>query len=360
MYKVGIIGLGLIGGSIAKALKKRCSINIVALSRTEASLIQAYNEGILDSYSTLDLSIFKDCNIIFICTPVDKITYYVDKLLPYIDSNCIITDVGSAKQSIYNQMLKYDSICFIGGHPMAGSEQIGYKASKEHLFENAYYILAPMPNTPESKINELKKLLDALGALIIVISAQYHDYIVAAISHVPHIIAAALVNMVKNKDDKEKHMHMLAAGGFKDITRIVSSSPEMWSSICQENKDNILKVIASFKLELENMENEIKQNNSKNIYSLFNSAKEYRDTFAGVSSSITKNYEIIVDICDKPGVIATIATMLSVNNINIKNIGIINSREYTNGVLQIILESEKDITKSAKLLKDMNFSVYVK
>lgn len=359
MNNIGIIGLGLIGGSIAKALKIRSNSIITALSRTEKSLLKAYEENIIDFYSTEDLSIFKECDIIFICTPVDKIVYYVENLIPFLKKGCIITDVGSTKNTIYEQMMKFENVCFIGGHPMAGSEKTSYEASKEYLFENAYYIITPSLSADKQQIDNFLKLLEVLGAIPIVISPQYHDYIVAAISHVPHIISSCLVNTVKNLDDSNNYMHTLAAGGFKDITRIASSSPEMWKSICFENKDEILKVLSSFEKSVLEFKDFIISDEKEKLYDFLESSKNYRNTFSDKKNSIIPyEYEILLDVVDRPGIIATIATMLSVNNINIKNIGIINNREYENGILQIILEHDQDRKKSIKLLEEMNFIVY--
>lgn len=360
MKKVGIIGLGLIGGSLAKALKKRADFEIIAFNRSEEVLISAYNEGIVSIYSGSDLTIFRDCDLIFICTPVDKITSYVDRLLPIIKKDCVITDVGSTKANIFSQMLEYKETAFIGGHPMAGSEQIGYKAAKEYLFENAYYVITPTPYVNKEQIDEFIKIIEILGALPIVIDAQEHDNAVAAISHVPHVIAAALVNMVKRLDNNRNLLHTLAAGGFKDITRIASSSPEMWSSISIENKQEVLKIIKDFKNTIVEFEKELEEENADNIYSFYESSKNYRDGFSSGGSSISKTFSVLVDVFDKPGIIATISTMLSVNNINIKNIGISNNREYSDGILQIVLDNEEDRKKSINLLREMNFVVYSK
>lgn len=356
---IGIIGLGLIGGSLAKAFKKKFGFNIAAMNRSEEPLKNAFNDGVVSLYSTSDLSIFSDCDIIFICTPVDKIIKFVDSLKPYLKESCIITDVGSTKKSIYDEMLSKKDINFIGGHPMAGSEQTGYSASKEYLFENAYYIVTPTPYVKNEMIEFFIQILKEIGAIPIIIPADIHDYIVAAISHVPHIIAASIVNMVKKLDNSENYMHTLAAGGFKDITRIASSSPEMWSGICHENSECILKVIDEYIQFLDGFKNNIE--NYNNVFSFFNEARDYRNSFSdNKNSAVSRLYEVLIDVEDRPGIFATVSTMLSVNNINIKNIGILNSREYSDGILQILLESEADKEKSILLLKKMNFKVYIK
>ena len=358
MNKVGIIGLGLIGGSIAKALKNRLGVNIIAMNRSEQSLKDAMADGVIDDYTLQDLSLFSECDIIFICTSVDKIPGFVQKLIPYIKSDCIITDVGSTKKQIYDEMLKFNEINYIGGHPMAGSEQTGYKSSKEYLLENAYYIITPAPSITDIQIDSFVNLVKTMGAIPIRIAPEDHDYTVAAVSHVPHVIASALVKTVQDLDNDKEYMHTLAAGGFKDITRIASSSPEIWSSICFDNRQPILDVINSFKNSLSVYEHAI-INNDTSLYSTFRQSKDYRDTFTNINNySPYKSYEIYVDVDDRPGIIATIATMLSVNNINIKNIGIVNNREYTDGVLHIMFEHQEDKENSIRLLKQMNFTIY--
>lgn len=357
MKNIGIIGLGLIGGSLAKCFRSRINdVKITAMNRSEQSLIDAKADGVIDSYSLDDMSIFSECDIVFVCTSVDKIPEYVEKLIPYIKKDCIITDVGSTKKIIYNEMLKFKNINFIGGHPMAGSEKTGYKSAKEHLFENAFYILTPNENVSEKMLEDMIYLSKLTGAVPLILSPDYHDYTVAAISHVPHIIASALVNTVKELDDDNCYMHALAAGGFKDITRIASSSPEVWSSICDDNRDKILEVLSVFRENIEQIENELR--NKESLYIFFDEAKDYRDSFASrTSHAICSQYEIYVDVTDQPGAIATVATLLSVNNINIKNIGIINSRDYSEGALQIVFDEASHKDKASEILKSMNYIV---
>lgn len=361
--KVGVIGLGLMGGSLAKALKKKYkNINIVACNRSIDSLKNAYEDKIIDDYCTDINNIFCNCNIIFICTPVSTITSYVNKLLNYIDKDCIITDVGSTKGTLFDDMEKIeDKICFIGGHPMTGSELTRYSSAKSYLYENAYYILAPLKSVSNDKLDILVDIIKNIGAIPVTLSPYEHDYIVAAISHVPHVVAAAIVNLVKKLDTQNEHMHTLAAGGFKDITRIASSSPEMWQNISIENKKEILKVLKEFKNIIEEYENLLLNNSKKEILDYFSSAKDYRDSFINRNPlPASKYYEIYVDILDQLGSIATVSTMLSVNNINIKNIGIINNREFENGVLQIVFDSRQAQQKSIELLKKMNYTIYTR
>lgn len=155
-----------------------------------------------------------------------------------------MTDVGSTKTSIHETVaaLGMES-CFVGGHPMAGSEKTGYESSTDHLLENAYYIITPTPHTPASHTDRMVNVAKAIGALPLVLDYHRHDFIVAAISHLPHLIASSLVNLVHDCDSEDQMMKRLAAGGFKDITRIASSSPVMWEQICMTNTGNITEVL---------------------------------------------------------------------------------------------------------------------
>jgi len=361
--KIGIIGLGLIGGSLAKALKNRIGVKeIAAYNRNEDVLKAAYDEGIIDLYSTEINDIFCGCDIIFICTPVSLIADYAKKLLPYVSKNCIITDVGSTKGKLYDRIKPLeDKFIYIGGHPMTGSEKSRYTFSKEHLFENAYYILSPAENVSDETVIFFKELITKIGAIPVIVSPYEHDHIVASISHVPHIIASALCNNVKKLDSDREYMHTLAAGGFKDITRIASSSADMWESICFENRDEILGALSSLEDVIGELKKFLTTDNNKAVHSYFNDAHTYRDSFSNITpGSFVKRYEITVDVLDRPGSIAIITVLLSSNNINIANMSIVNNRERENGVLNISFDSEEQRQKSIKLLREMNYEIYVK
>ena len=235
---IGFIGLGLIGGSIAKALKKADkSYRIIAFNRSRAPLLAAESEGVIDAIAEDTDEIFSDCDFIFLCTPVEYNSYYLKKIAGIIKKDCIITDVGSVKGFIHKTVEEIGlEKNFIGGHPMAGSEKTGYAASCDTLLQNAYYAITPTDSTDSRMLDRYVELIRLTGAIPIVTSYSTHDYAVAGISHVPHIIASSLVNLVHDNDTPDELMKTLAAGGFKDITRIASSSAEMWSQICATNK----------------------------------------------------------------------------------------------------------------------------
>lgn len=363
MYdQIGFIGLGLIGGSIAKAIKKyNLAKKLIAYDIDKSSIALAYEEKVIDYCAPKIDESFKDCSIIFLCCPVNFNINAYKKLIPIVNSNCIITDVGSTKEKIIEAINELSMpIPFIGGHPMAGSEKIGYSASTPHLFENAYYILTPpSENKKDKNIQKLFELIQKIKALPIIISPKLHDLVVAIVSHAPHIIAASLVNMVKNLDTDNSYLHTLAAGGFKDITRIASSSPLMWQQISITNKDNIIMALEYYIAELKRITSYIKDKEDNKIYNFFEEARTYRESFQEKNyGGLIPSYSIAVDVVDEPGIIAKIAALLAKYNISIKNIGIINNREFTEGVLEIVFYDNDSLEKSVDILKEEQYIVY--
>ena len=232
--KIGFIGLGLIGGSVAKAIRKYYpDYELIAFDKSRETLALAVQEGTIDTACSSIDNNFKGCSYIFLCAPVSCNTAYLAQLKEIVKDGCILTDVGSVKTSIHEEIIALNmEENFIGGHPMAGSEKSGFANSKAHLIENAYYILTPSAKVPAEKISAYQELVSSLKALPVVLDYHEHDHVTGTISHLPHIIASSLVNFVRDTDTQDELMKALAAGGFKDLTRIASSSPVMWQQIC--------------------------------------------------------------------------------------------------------------------------------
>lgn len=360
---IGFIGLGLIGGSIAKGLKlKHPDMKIMAYTRSKGTLLAALNDKTIDVMLDGIDERLTECDYIFLCTPVTLNEMYISAIKPFLKEGSIITDVGSVKGNIHHGIERLGmEAAFIGGHPMAGSEKSGYENANDHLMENAYYVITPTPSSPQNKIDELTALVKDIGAIPLIMDYHTHDYVVAGISHLPHIIAAALVNLIKDKDCDSQLMKQVAAGGFKDITRIASSSPEMWQQICIENKDNLADILGDYIKALSSIKNEIEAASTTAVYDLFNESREYRNSLPDKSRGpIKKHYAIYCDIIDKAGAIATIATILGVHQISIKNIGIIHNREFEEGVLSIEFYEEKAALEAADLLKEFQYTVYIR
>ena len=363
---IGIIGLGLIGGSIAKAIKQVHVQNsyIIGYDINKADLKAAYDEGMIDAMATNLHTNFSNCSVIFLCIPVQHIVNMLDELLPHLPNDCIITDVGSTKYELVKTINAHiensnKRVYYVGGHPMTGSERFGYSASTSHLFENAYYMLTPQGDTPDFIIFILQKLIERIGGIPLVLSASYHDFVTANISHLPHIIASSLVHLVRNNDGENAYLHALAAGGFKDLTRIASSNPDIWTSICLSNKEQIQKVYGNYIEILQHFMDILERGSEKELYSYFDTARIYRNTFTeGVSSELSKRYALHVDAKDEPGIIAKITTLLSDNHINIKNLSVISDREFDVGVLKILFATKSDLISATEILSQNRFTIY--
>ena len=357
----GFIGLGLIGGSVARHLKKLDrGYTLIAYNRSINSLNEAKKDGIIDIICTEINDEFSKCDYIFLCTPVEYNAIYLAKLKPIIKDTCLITDVGSVKTHIHNEVIRLGlESNFIGGHPMAGSEKTGYINSSDHLLENAYYAITPTAKSTPDKVEEYRQLVSDMGALPIVIDYKEHDYVVASISHLPHVIASSLVTTIKHSDNKQETMKLLAAGGFKDITRIASSSPEMWQQICLTNTDNIVKVLDNFSNNLNSFKNIIANREEQSIYERFEESSDYRNSINdNKRGPIDKTYFLYCDIIDEEGAIATIATILATNHISIKNIGIVHNREFEEAVLRIEFYDSDSVLLAKEVLIRHKYTIY--
>lgn len=359
--KIGFIGLGLIGGSIARAVRYFYpDTEIIAHSRTRASVEQAVADGVISRVIDQIDEDFSDCTYILLCAPVSSNAKYLEQLKPLIGPDCIITDVGSTKTDIHEKVTDLDMEAnFIGGHPMAGSEKTGYANSKRILIENAYYMITPTEKTPREAVETYRDFVASLKALPLVIDYHTHDYVTAGISHLPHIIASSLVNLVKDEDTKDGIMKLVAAGGFKDITRIASSSPEMWEQICMTNRKNISRILTDYIASLEKIKDQLDEAKSGAIYHLFETSRDYRNSLPVKGNGpLARIYEIYCDMVDEAGGIATLATILASNQISLKNIGIVHSREFIEAVLRIEFYDEESMKSAIEILRKHRYVIY--
>lgn len=359
----GFIGLGLIGGSIARALREKLpDTRIIAYDINEETLRLAKDEGIADIITTAIDDSFGSCDYIFLCAPVQKNDENLAAVKAVLSPHGLLTDVGSVKTDIH-RTIKDAGLeqQFIGGHPMAGSERVGFANSKSVLLENAYYILTPTTTVPTEKLEQYRNFVQTLGAIPLILSHEQHDYVTAAVSHLPHVIASSLVNLVRDSDSADGIMKMIAAGGFKDITRIASSSAVMWQQICLTNTENISKLLEDYIKTLIDFKKEIDTRNGCALYELFDSARIYRESFISASSGpIKRDFDIHIDIPDEPGALAAIVTLLALHSISIKNIGITHNREVESGVLRIEFYEEDSIEKARSILSNKGYTVNIR
>ena len=279
--KVTIIGVGLIGGSLAISLKEAgaCAM-VVGVGRGIENLKTAKRLGIIDSYTTDVKEGVKDSDFVVVGVPVLSIAKVVKTAAPYLKKGCIVTDVGSVKEAVVRDVepLMPKGVYFVAGHPIAGTEHSGAEAAFSGLFKDRRCILTPTSNTDNNALEKVKAVWELAGSDVVIMDARGHDIILASVSHLPHVIAYSLVNTVADMEEKAGDVLKYSAGGFKDFTRIASSSPEMWRDICLMNKDAVLRLLDEFQKRLDEIKGHIKDGNGDLVQKDFERAKRVRDS----------------------------------------------------------------------------------
>ncbi|GEN34243.1 prephenate dehydrogenase [Aneurinibacillus danicus] len=362
MTEIAILGVGLIGGSLALSLKKNEDVHITGFDVVEDNLRMACSLGVIDRGTTHLAEAVAQADFIFLCAPVGKLQELIS-FLRYtpLKEGAVISDTGSTKVSVMEHAYGFAQrgVYFIGGHPMAGSHKSGVEASHDRLFENAYYVLTPPEGTPNEIVERLKILLAPTHAKVVIMDAQKHDEVVGAISHFPHIIASALVNQVASYNDEMDWYRCLAAGGFRDITRIASSNPGMWRDILLNNRPVMKKLAEDWKQILDQISELIEKADGKGIERFFAEARAFRDGLPEKKKGALQPYfDLYVDIPDEPGVIGRITTLLGQENISITNISILETREDILGVLRISFRSHEDMEQASRVLQEKGYGVY--
>ncbi|MDO3409618.1 prephenate dehydrogenase [Saccharibacillus sp. CPCC 101409] len=360
--KIAVIGAGLIGGSLALCFRGKPEIELVGYSHRQDLADLSVQLGVVDS-ATLSLEeAAADADFIFLSTPVGLLETYLEKInaLP-LKNGCIVTDVGSTKASIAARARELDwgKACFIGGHPMAGSERSGVQAATSLLFENAYYVLTPPPETDPDAIDALTRLLALTRAKVICMEPDQHDEIVGAISHLPHIIAVALVNQISGYDENNSLYRTLAAGGFRDITRIASSDPVVWRDILLNNRFILLKLLRDWNSQVEGFIGQLEREDGEGIARRFHDAGEFRSELPERrKGAIARTYDLYLDVPDHPGIIGRITTELGSRGINLSNLQIIESREDVPGLMRLSFRDGVHMERAREALGSLEFTVY--
>ena len=283
MKKLVIFGVGLIGGSVALALKKAgVNTHIVGVGRTRNSLDEALNLGIIDVAESDIQAAVHDADVIMLATPVAQTTQILESIQPFLQANTVITDAGSTKSDVLNNakaVLGSQFKQFIGGHPIAGAEKSGAAAAMADLFVAKNVVLTPTDETSADAINTVTALWRSCGANISTMSAEQHDAIFAAVSHLPHLLAFALVDDIASRPNAAQ-LFSFAASGFRDFTRIAGSHPEMWRDISLANKQALLNEISAFEQELSTVKQLLTQDDSAGLEALFERASHARNQWA--------------------------------------------------------------------------------
>ncbi len=351
---VAIIGVGLIGGSMGLALKRKgFGGKLVGVDEPHV-LERALNRGAIDAGFDNDrlLEAVAQADLVLLAMPIKGIIEMLQKIGPYIKRGALITDVGSTKRQIVETANIHlpSGTDFIGGHPMAGSEFRGVQAADPFLFENTIYVLTPHRPVDTEKRRAFGELLELIGAKVLLLQPRLHDEIAAAVSHLPQMVAVAMMNMVASKQSESPHFLKMAAGGFRDITRTSSSPFGIWEDIAATNSDMIVQAIDEFITELESIKRIIDHSNRLDDY-FHEAAKNRLSIPKDTKGFLRPQYDISVSVEDKPGIIATLANALAQENVNIKDIEVLKIREDEGGTIRLAFSSENEQERALELIR---------
>lgn len=352
---VAIVGVGLIGGSLALGLRRSGLTRRVIGVSSPATVEQALQMRVIDDgggYAQLT-KLIADAGVVFLCTPIHSILDLIPQALESARAGSVITDVGSTKGLIVQRAREHAcaGVTFIGGHPMAGSEESGINAADPFLFQNAMYALTPDPSVDSGIVRSFGDGLAKLGARVIQLDPQVHDRVAAAVSHLPQLISLALVELAGARNAEDAAHLMMAAGGFRDMTRIASSPFGMWRDILTTNDAEIRRALNEFRQCLDAIENDLCDTEAH-----FESANRTRAMIPrDAKGFLSPLHDVLVRVEDRPGVLAHITSALSGAGINIKDIDLLKVREGEGGTFRMGFADGETAERAISQLQEAGF-----
>ena len=365
IQKVAVIGLGLIGGSFALALKKHDKkVQIDGYDLPDV-LDKAIERKAIDKRCNSIKEAVETADLVILAVPISKILYFISEIAPHLKTGAIVTDVGSVKKSImaHAHHALPNHATFIGGHPMAGSEKSGMHHADPYLFENATYALCPPEHHRNASFEEhfdlLIKLIEKLGARIIVLEAEKHDQIAAAVSHLPQLLATTLMAYVGSFHNQDDTYLNLAAGGFRDMTRIASSKFSTWRDIFDANEIQITEVLDGFDAEFQKVRSYFSGSNIDALSDPFQKAQFSRGLIPKASKGFLHPLaDVYVYAEDKPGFLYRLTEVIHNANINIKDLELLKIREGIEGVFRIGFADQKTGAAAIEALKQAGYEAF--
>jgi prephenate dehydrogenase len=359
-----IVGTGLIGGSLGLALKNTGAVKrVVGCAGHPATAIEAVRMGAIDQAFNTTEEAVKDADIVFLATPVKSVLAEARKALGVMKPGAILTDTASVKAGIVKDLDQASAkarVRYIGGHPMAGSELSGIAAATKDLFKNAAYILTPTELTDPEALQGIHNLLQTIGARVFTLHPETHDRVVAAISHLPHVVSASLVNVASAEQGEFANIFKLAAGGFYDMTRIAGSSPDLWVDICMENRDAITALVTQYQAELETFAELLVEGDADGLRVKLEHARATRQDLPRLKpDELPLIFELTVIIPNHPKVLSDITMCVADLGVNIEDIQIVHSTEADTGILRLAILGDAESRRVAEALEAKGYQVKV-
>ncbi|MFM1839805.1 MAG: putative prephenate dehydrogenase [Actinomycetota bacterium] len=345
--RANVFGLGLIGGSLAAALTSR------GWHVTGSDMASSIEEEALHLGLIAARGVDADAEISFVATPVSSVADQVRKALS--STSGLVTDVGGVKASIVNEI--HDPR-FIAGHPMAGSELIGLAGADAALFEGAVWVLTPTAQTPDENFASIAQIVKELGAEFVVLSAERHDQLVAIVSHLPHLTAATLMSLANEHSEEHVAVLRLAAGGFRDMTRVASGHPAIWLDVCKENREAIVGALDGMISGLQSMRDIVDSGKSDELLQRLQTARVARSNLPGRVRELLDVVEVRVPIPDRSGAAAEIFSLAAELGVNTANFEVAHSVEGDRGILVLVIDrASQDVFKGGLIARGFRPSI---
>ncbi len=347
-----VAGVGLIGGSVALGLRQRfLARRVIGYDANPDVLREAEALGVVDEVRAMPGEWLRGADLVVLAAPMRALTPLARDLAPYLNPAALVTDVGSVKAGIAAEMEALGVRNFVPGHPMAGSERGGVTHARAALLENAVWVLTPTDHTPLSALSRARVLVEHLGAAPVVMPPEAHDALVATVSHLPYLASLALTHMVA----RDERLSLLAAGGFRDLTRVASGDPRMSRDMVVENKVALREALTRFRRQLERLEADLDE--PEELLAAATEGKRTRDSLPVVRRSLLPpKHDLVVAVPDKPNQIGAVTQALGAAGVNIKDIEVLAIREE-GGAMRLGLETLEDVAHASQILREAGFEV---
>jgi prephenate dehydrogenase len=357
--KAGIIGTGLIGGSLAMALKKHgWSGEIIGYDLNREGLAAALEAGAIDIAADDPAELASQAGLIVIAVPVRTIISVLRDISPNLGKGSLVVDVGSTKANIMAaaRELVPEGATFVGGHPMAGSEQKGFSHADPDLFRDAAFIFTPPPDCDPEVYSFITQTFTSIGARVMFMNAETHDHAVSLVSHLPHVLAFALVNMVTEANREVQGMTQIISGGFRDMTRIASSDVSLWVDILLENRREVEKAIELFHGALEEIKEDMRREDAGALAEMMRKARSGRLRMVpALRESVEDLFALSVPVENRPGAVFRITQALGEKGVNLEDIEIAHPLEGGRGLLRLYVRGKNLAERSREILSDCGF-----
>lgn len=361
---MAIVGVGLIGGSLALALKKLPEISkVIGVGRNRESIDRALALDVIDEGYVDIAQGVREADLVWVAVPVGSIVDVIEQAIPHLLPGAVITDMGSTKASIVRRVedILPSHLYFIGGHPIAGSEKQGVEAASPDLFRGSVYLLTPTERTNTEAFQVVHSLVTQIGAHVLAIDPEKHDEAMATISHLPHLVSAVLVNLAGERIKEGENILRLAGGSFRDMTRIAASSPAIWLDIAIENRDAILRVINEFQDELQQVKRMIDRQDRKELIEKLTLAREIRQSLPAIfPKDLSELRELSIPVVDKQGIISDITLVIGELGINIEDIELVHAPDHRSAVLGLVIIGSEGAERAREALSRRGYEVEVK